>query len=66
MKFSDAEKSHGQWNKVEVIVKDGKITHRINGMVVNEGSDPSVIEGNIVLQSEGAEIFYKNVSITEL
>jgi hypothetical protein len=66
VKFSDAEKPHGQWNKVEVIVKGGKITHKINDVVVNEGSDPSVKEGAIVLQSEGAEIFYKNVSLTEL
>ena len=66
LKFSDAEKPRGEWNKVEVIVKGGRITHKLNGKVVNEGSDPSVKDGNIVLQSEGAELFYRNVTIEEL
>jgi hypothetical protein len=66
IKTIDAEAAHGAWNKVEVIVKDGKITHLLNGKVVNEGSSPSVKEGHIVLQSEGAELFYKDVSIKTL
>ncbi len=66
IKFLDAEKPNGNWNKVEVIVKNGKITHILNGKVVNEGSDPNVKEGNILIQSEGAELYYKNVVVEEL
>lgn len=66
LKFSDAEKPHGEWNLVEVIVRDGKIIHKLNGKIVNEGSEPSVKRGNILLQSEGAEIFYRNVTVGEL
>ena len=33
------------------------------GVVVNEGTDPNFREGRIALQSEGAEIFYRNIKI---
>jgi hypothetical protein len=66
MKSKDAEKPHGEWNKAEVIVKDGKITHFLNGQEVNSGYLANTKEGNIVLQSEGAEIYYRNMQITQL
>lgn len=66
IKFLDAEKPNGEWNKAEVIVKDDKIIHILNGKIVNEGSNPSIKDGNILLQSEGAELFYKNAEIEEL
>lgn len=66
VKSKDTEKPNGQWNKVEVIVKDGKIKHVMNGELVNEGQNPSLPGGRIVLQSEGAEIFYRNVTLREL
>lgn len=62
-KLTDAEKPHGNWNKAEVIVDKGKITHLLNGTIVNEGSNPSIGEGQIMIQSEGAELYYKDVSI---
>ncbi len=66
IKSKDTEKPNGQWNKVEVIVKDGRITHLMNGELVNDGRNPSVPGGRIVLQSEGAEIYYRNVKLREL
>jgi hypothetical protein len=51
---------------VEIIVQDGKLVHRINGQTVNEGYDPSTKEGRILLQSEGAEIYYRNLEIKKL
>lgn len=66
IKSKDAEKPNGQWNKVEIIVKDGMITHKINGEIVNTGKNPSIPGGKIVLQSEGAEIYYKDVKLKEL
>ncbi len=65
-KFKDAEKPNGEWNKCEVIVKDGSITHIINGVVVNWGKLGNTKEGHIVLQSEWAEIYYKDVVVEEL
>ena len=65
-KFKDAEKPTGQWNTIEIIVKNGIITHKINGEIVNIGEKPSLTRGRIVLQSEGAEIFYRNIKFEEL
>jgi|SRR5882724_8612794 len=66
IKFKDAEKTKGEWNKCEVIVKDGNITHIINGVVVNEGKLGNTKEGHILLQSEWAELYYKDVVVEEL
>lgn len=62
----DAEKPTGQWNRVEVIANRGKITYIVNGKIVNEGEDPSVNQGKILVQSEGAEIYYRKIEIEEL
>ena len=66
VKFSDHEKPTGEWNTVEVICINGKGTHIVNGVVVNEGTDANVREGKIALQSEGAEVFYRNIRLAEL
>lgn len=66
IKRSDQEKPSGEWNTIEIIAKDGKCTHIVNGVIVNEGVDASVREGKIALQSEGAEIFYRNIRLARL
>ena len=65
-KTADAEKPTGEWNRVEVISNHGKLTHIVNGTIVNEGTEPSINRGKIIIQSEGAEIFYRKIEITEL
>ena len=65
-KMKDAEKPHGEWNKAEVIVKDGMITHLLNGEIVNKAKLGNTTTGKIVIQSEGAELYYKNVEIKNL
>jgi hypothetical protein len=62
-KKKDAEKPSGEWNTVEVICNGGKIT---NGVTVNEGTDASVTRGRILLQSEGAEVWYRKVELQPL
>jgi hypothetical protein len=66
VKTKDAEKPTGEWNKVEVIVNNGEITYLVNGEVVNKGRNPSPKSGRIILQSEGAEIYYRNVELQKL
>jgi hypothetical protein len=66
IKTKDAEKPNGEWNTVEVICDGGKIVNKVNGEVVNEGADASVTRGKILLQSEGAEVFYRKVELTPL
>jgi hypothetical protein len=66
IKTSDQEKPYGEWNTVEVIAKDGRCIHKVNGVIVNEGTDANIREGKIALQSEGAEIYYRNIKLAEL
>ncbi|MEO6232451.1 MAG: DUF1080 domain-containing protein [Ferruginibacter sp.] len=65
-KKKDNEKLHGEWNLVEVIVNNNKITYIVNGVVVNEAESPSLNEGKILIQSEGAEIYYRKITIEVL
>jgi len=65
-KFLDNEKPNGEWNKAEVIVDKGKFIHLLNGKKVNEGELVNTKKGHILLQTEGAEVYYRNVTIREL
>jgi hypothetical protein len=62
----DVEKPHGQWNRIEAICEGGNVTYFVNGVKVNEGRDGTFTEGSILLQSEGAEIFFRNVELHPL
>ncbi|TAF74369.1 MAG: DUF1080 domain-containing protein [Bacteroidetes bacterium] len=66
IKSNNAELPHGEWNQVEVISNNGKCTHIVNGMVVNEGTEASVQSGKILIQSEGAEIFFRRIELKPL
>lgn len=66
VKAKDAEKPTGEWNQVEVIVNNGEITYLVNGQLVNKAKNPNPKTGRILLQSEGAEIYYRNVAIRKL
>jgi hypothetical protein len=66
IKKKDAEKPSGEWNRIEVIAKDGRCTHIVNGVVVNEAEKVSLRSGRILLQSEGAETYYRKIELKEL
>ena len=66
VKKKDAEKPNGEWNKVEVISFNGKCVHIVNGIMVNYGENSSLIGKKILLQSEFAELHYRNIKIREL
>ena len=56
----------GGWNKCEVIVMGNKYAiHKLNGEIVNMATNLSVDSGKIGLQSETAEIYYRNIRIKE-
>jgi hypothetical protein len=56
----------GEWNTYEIRSKDGVIEVLMNGESVGKitGSEPR--RGTIALQSEGAEIHFRNIRIQEL
>ena len=66
IKTKDAEKPTGEWNTIEVVCDGDAITNIVNGQVVNKGTGASVTRGKIVLQSEGAEVYYRKVELTPL
>jgi Domain of Unknown Function (DUF1080) len=63
---TDAEKPLGDWNVVEVICDGDRITNIVNGVVVKKATKASVTRGKIILQSEGAEVFFRNITLTPL
>jgi hypothetical protein len=66
VKKTDAEKPSGEWNTIEVVCDGDKITNIVNGVVVSECSQASETKGRILLQSEGAEVYYRKVELRPL
>jgi hypothetical protein len=60
------EKAVGEWNQYEIACKGDSIRLEINGQLVNEGSEAELSKGKILLQSEGAEIHFKDVVLKQL
>ena len=56
----------GEWNTYDVVCVDGTIKLSVNGKFVNGISQSSQKRGYICLESEGAEIRFRNIMITEL
>ncbi|MEO8075582.1 MAG: DUF1080 domain-containing protein [Acidobacteriota bacterium] len=70
IKQPDNEKPTGEWNTVELIAFHDDAIHIVNGTVVMRLHAPlridtnvlaPVTSGPIILQSEGAEVFYRDV-----
>ena len=62
----DVESPYGGWTRLEVIADGDRVTNIVNGTVVNEGTRSSLTEGRILLQSEGAEIYFRRVDLEPL
>ena len=60
------ENRAGQWNRVEVELREGNLQVKVNGRVVNEATDFGVVAGPIGLQSEGGEIHFRKVRLVPL
>lgn len=59
-------KGKGEWNTYDVVCVDGTIKLSVNGKFVNGISQSSKTSGYICLESEGAEIHFRNLRIIEL
>jgi hypothetical protein len=71
-KESDNERPAGEWNTIEIYCAGQTSAHVINGKVVLvlqglrqrvDGKETPLMKGRLQLQSEGAEVFYRNMSI---
>jgi hypothetical protein len=72
VKQPDNEKPTGEWNTVELIAFGEDSIHIVNGKVVMRLHGPQRIDtklpevvtsGPIILQSEGAEVFYRDIQV---
>lgn len=72
MRAEDVEKPRGEWNTLDLICFNGDSIHVVNGKVVMrlrraerlDGAKPEpLVSGKISLQTEGAEVYYRNVEI---
>ncbi len=59
-------KGKGEWNTYDVVAVDGCVKLSINGKFVNGIRDSSVRKGYLCLESEGAEIHFRKISLLEL
>lgn len=75
IKGFDAEKPYGEWNTLEVICFEDSSLHILNGKVVMrlyhssqvvDGELKPLASGKIQLQSEGCEVFYRNITLTPI
>ncbi|WP_416305138.1 3-keto-disaccharide hydrolase [Neptunicella sp. SCSIO 80796] len=75
LRKENAEKPFGEWNTLELICFEGQSLHIVNGQVVmvlknsryqQDGVSKPLVEGKIQLQSEAAEIFYRQIEIRTL
>jgi len=75
IKQGDAEKPLGEWNLLDLYCHGDTSVHVINGKVMmvlfhsqqlDNGRTSPLKKGKLQIQSEGAEIFYKQVRIKSL
>ncbi len=59
-------KGKGEWNSYTVVCVDGVIKLSVNGKFVNGISKSTAKKGYLCLESEGAEIQFRNLKIIEL
>lgn len=59
-------KGKGEWNTYDVVCVDGTVKLAINGKFVNGISQSTVKKGYLCLESEGAQIHFRNIRILEL
>jgi hypothetical protein len=72
VKQPDNERPTGEWNTVELVAFGEDAIHIVNGKVVMRLHGPlridadvprGVTSGPIILQSEGAEVFYRDIEV---
>jgi len=59
-------KGRGEWNTYDVVAVDGVVKLAVNGVFVNGISHTTQKKGYLCLESEGAEIHFRNIRVMEL
>lgn len=62
----DLESKHGEWNKIEILSAGDKLRVLVNGQQSVEATQLLPNRGKILLQSNGAEIFFRKLELHPL
>ena len=62
----EIEKPTGEWNRMEIVCNGDKVGITVNGHQTLAGTNSMPHAGRIVLQSEGAEIFFRRLDLYPL
>lgn len=62
----DVESPFGEWTRCKLVARGGTAEFYVNGQLVNQATDLNQTRGKILLQTEGAEIWYRDVKLTPL
>ncbi|HEY1379116.1 MAG TPA: family 16 glycoside hydrolase, partial [Gemmataceae bacterium] len=62
----DVERPVGQWNVLEADCDGSSVSYKVNGVAVNAGTNANLTNGRILLQSEGAEVYFRKVELRPL
>lgn len=62
----DLEKPHGEWNTIEILSIGSTLKVKINGITVLNATGAYPNAGRILLQSNGAEIFFRRLDVHSL
>jgi len=62
----DVESPFGQWTHCDVLCKGDTLEYRVNGKLVNKAFGLSVTRGKLQFQTEGAEVWYRDIVLTPL
>jgi hypothetical protein len=63
---NELEKPRGEWNVLELVTHGNDVKQYVNGKLANEGTDPFPAEGKILFQSEGAEVYFRDMKLYPL
>jgi hypothetical protein len=66
MSIEERAKGRGHWNTYDVVAVDGVVKLAVNGVFVNGVSKSTQKKGYLCMESEGAEIHFRNIRILEL
>jgi hypothetical protein len=62
----DVESPAQEWTHLEAVVENGNLTYYVNGKLVNAATNASFTNGRIMIQSEGAEIYFRRIDLEPL
>jgi hypothetical protein len=61
-----SERPLGEWNAYDITMDGGELIVKVNGVLQNTATGCEEIPGKICLQSEGAEMEFRNIRVIPL